>query len=286
VFSLGPMRIPKATAWLAGACLGVYVLQQLPGVGPWLRGGVYLTQGGARLDPGVAALVPSLVFTAGQVWRLATYVFIHGSPGHLLFNLITLWFCGLHLEPYLGTRRFLVYFAAGGIGAGLFSTFMWHSTIIGASGAVLALLAAFAWYFPHAQILLFFVIPVPARVFVLVAALMSVLFAVSGTGGNVAHLAHLGGILVGIACVKIDPAVQRWYAEFRARQDEELRRAAAEDRARDERFFRERIDPLLKKISDKGMDSLTRAEKKLLFSASRKHRGRFGNERIVPHDFK
>ncbi len=286
MLSAGPLRIPRVTAWIAGVTLGIYVLQQLPGTGPLLNGDLRLGADGLAVRPGIGALVPALVFLRGEVWRLASYMLLHGSPGHVLFNLIALWFCGLHLEPYLGPRRFLVYYVVGGVGAGLFSTFMWHSTIIGASGAVLALLAAFAWHFPHAQILVFFVIPVPARVFVAVAALISVLFAVSGTGGNIAHLTHLGGILVGLASVKLDPLVQRWYTEFQARQREEIQRNDAEKRARDSRYFEQQIDPLLKKISQHGMDSLSPAEKKRLFRASRKNRELFGRERVVPFDFR
>jgi len=272
--SSGPLRIPRVTAGLVLAALAVYVLQQLPVVGPWLAG--------AR---GVGPLVPQLVFAHGEVWRLVTYMFLHAGPAHLLFNLITLWFCGLYLEERLGPRRFTLLFFVGGVGAALLSAFMWRSSIVGASGAIFALLAATAWYFPNAQVLVLFVLPVPMRLFVVVAGAMSILFAISETGGNIAHLTHLAGILVGIAFVKFSDPVTRWIEGARERRRESAQRRSAELRARQDRFFRERVDPILKKVSEEGMESLTLGERRLLRAASRRNQGRWTGHYVVPRDF-
>jgi membrane associated rhomboid family serine protease len=285
MMSFGPVRIPRLTAGLVLVTLAVYVLQQLPLVGPFLEGGRTLAEGMLVGTPGIGPLVPRLVFAHGQVWRLITYMFLHAGPGHLLFNLITLWFCGLYLEEHLTSRRFAVLYFTGGVGAGLLSAFMWRSSIVGASGAIFALLAAIAWYFPNAQVLIMFVLPVPMRLFVIVAGVMSILFAISETGGNIAHLTHLAGILVGIAFVKFSGPVERWAEGVRLRHREAAQRRGAELRARQDRFFRERVDPILKKVSEEGMESLTVGERRLLHAASRRNRGRWTGHYPVPHDF-
>ena len=135
-------------------------------------------------------------------WQLVSYSFLHGSLWHLAFNMFGLWMFGSELERLWGARRYLIcYFssvlsgaltqllvagAIGGVGG----------PVIGASAGVFGLLLGFAMYFPYRTVVLLFPpIPMPARIFVLVYALVELTLGVTGTQAGVAHFAHLGGML-------------------------------------------------------------------------------------------
>jgi len=147
------------------------------------------------------AMIPHDTFLGLQLWRLVSYMFLHSQSMflHILFNMLILWWFGTELEDLWGGKKFLIFYFICGIGAGLFSLlyllnnpYVW---VIGASGAVLGILTAYAHYYPSRQVLLFFVIPVKMRTLVIGYALFSVFFSFS-PHGNVAHLTHLGGILI------------------------------------------------------------------------------------------
>jgi membrane associated rhomboid family serine protease len=187
------MGLPPAVFLLLMANLAVYVLQ-------------LLTRGLAGVDPLVAwfSFVPSLAINKLQVWRFVSYMFLHGPLFHLLFNMLGLWLFGSRLEQYWGTRTFTRYYFICGIGGallyGVFSLtgIAAYIPMVGASGAIYGILLAFGIAFPAAIIFVFF-IPMPARVAVIIFFLLSVTqgFGGGGRGGNVAHLAHLGGMVAG-----------------------------------------------------------------------------------------
>src|SRR4030043_597460 len=145
-------------------------------------------------------LVPILVWKKSFLWQLATYIFLHGGIGHILFNLLALWMFGGELENYWGSRKFLFYFFFCGIGAGLctviFTPFQ-MVPVIGASGAIYGILLAFGWLFPRRPIYIYFLFPIPAKYFVIIFGLIELYSSTQGTGGGVAHLTHLGGLLLG-----------------------------------------------------------------------------------------
>lgn len=137
-------------------------------------------------------------------WQLVTYSFLHGGFAHIFFNMFALYMFGGDIERLFGTRFFLAYYFVSVIAAGichLVVTSWMGATIyptVGASGGIYGLLLAFAVYFPHRQVLLIFPpIPMPARVFVAVFALIELGFGVTGTQSGVAHFAHLGGMAGG-----------------------------------------------------------------------------------------
>ncbi|TVP56172.1 MAG: rhomboid family intramembrane serine protease [Gemmatimonadales bacterium] len=133
-----------------------------------------------------------VVDIAQRPWGPITYMFLHGGLWHLAFNMIGLYFFGPRLEARLGGRHFLsLYFVAGLTGA-LFSLLTPFSLIIGASGAVLGVLFGFARYWPSERIYIMAILPMEARVLVIVFAVLSVGAGFMGIGG-VAHFAHLGG---------------------------------------------------------------------------------------------
>lgn len=165
--------------------------------------------------------------------QLLTYMFMHGGFEHLLFNMFALYMFGAVLEQFWGAKRFLIYYIVTGIGAGIVQQLFWtveyHSTIaaineaisnyplqalelieqkrsflnmpitVGASGSVFGLLLAFGWLFPETRLLLlFFPVPIKARIFVLIYGVAELLLGVAQfSGDSVAHFAHLGGMLFG-----------------------------------------------------------------------------------------
>jgi membrane associated rhomboid family serine protease len=167
-----------------------------------------------ELALGYLGLVPAALFH-GYVWQLVSYMFLHGSFMHILFNMLALWMFGSELEYEWGAKRFLQYYFVTGIGAGITNAvFQPHSTvpIVGASGAIYGLLLAFALHWPNRPILIWFLFPMPAKYFVIlfgaiefVSSLPSIVDQGRGHGSGIAHLAHLGGILFGLIFLWIVP---------------------------------------------------------------------------------
>jgi membrane associated rhomboid family serine protease len=150
----------------------------------------------------VLGLVPLLVWKEFYLWQLFTYIFLHGGVEHILFNLLALWMFGGELENYWGSKKFVFYFFFCGIGAGIctvvLSPFQWFP-VIGASGAIYGLLLAFGWLFPNRLIYIYFLFPIPAKYFVILYGFLEFIYASrGGTGGGIAHLTHLGGLLFGL----------------------------------------------------------------------------------------
>lgn len=138
-----------------------------------------------------------------EPYQLVTHMFLHGGIFHILFNMWALWLFGSVLEKIWGPKKFLIFYLVCGLAAGLAETFLVSGgPAIGASGAVMGLLGAFAYTFPNTQ---FYMIPFP---FPIKAKYMAAIFAafdlfggVAG-GDNVAHFAHLGGLAMGlILCI-------------------------------------------------------------------------------------
>jgi membrane associated rhomboid family serine protease len=148
-------------------------------------------------------------YTGFLPWQLVTYSFLHGNLLHLLFNMLGLFMFGSDVERLFGRRRFLVYYFASVVAAGIAQLVMSAVSggppypTIGASGGVFGILLAFGLYFPHRTILLIFPpIPMPARVFVFVYAAIELYLGVTGTQEGVAHFAHLGGMLGGFLLIR------------------------------------------------------------------------------------
>ncbi len=137
-------------------------------------------------------------------WQLVTYSFLHGSLTHIAFNMFGLYMFGSEAERLFGQRFFLIYYFASVIAAGIthlvITSFIGGPPIpvVGASGGVYGLLLAFGVYFPHRRVVLLIPpIPMKARTFVIVFAVVELVFGVTGTASGVAHFAHLGGMLGG-----------------------------------------------------------------------------------------
>jgi membrane associated rhomboid family serine protease len=157
-------------------------------------------------------ITPKFLFENYAVWGLVTYMFVHGGPMHLLFNMLTLYLMGVELERMWGSTYFTKFYFVCGIGAGVTQVLLgllpgslgnefYYTNTIGASGAIFGVLLAYALYFPNRPILMFFLFPVPAKYFVMILGALQLLLA-SGSGGGVAYTAHLGGIATGYLYLK------------------------------------------------------------------------------------
>ena len=139
-------------------------------------------------------------------YQFVTYLFLHGSFAHLFGNMFALWMFGRTLEYELGSRRFLIYYMVCGIGAAILQMLVaWltgdvYFSVIGASGAVMGLLLAFGVMHPNNMI---YVMPLPfpikAKWFVIGYAVLEIVLGSSGVNTGVAHFAHVGGMLWGLA---------------------------------------------------------------------------------------
>ena len=138
-------------------------------------------------------------------YQFVTYMFLHGGFGHLFFNMFALWMFGRTLEYEIGSKRFLTYYMVCGIGAALIqislATMLGEQMILlGASGAVMGLLLAFGLMHPNNMVLVFPIpFPIKAKWFVIGYAVLEIVLGSSGVSTGVAHFAHLGGMLWGLA---------------------------------------------------------------------------------------
>jgi membrane associated rhomboid family serine protease len=146
-----------------------------------------------------------------QPYQIATHMFTH-SPGeifHILFNMLVLWMFGRVLENVWGPKRFLLFYFICGVGAAVVHLLVQYITgdlnsAIGASGAIMGLMAAFAYLFPNTELYIMFLpIPVKAKWAVIGYVAIDLFSGLSGRGDNVAHFAHLGGALTGFIMVLI-----------------------------------------------------------------------------------
>ncbi|MGD1048358.1 MAG: rhomboid family intramembrane serine protease [Candidatus Krumholzibacteriaceae bacterium] len=156
-------------------------------------------------------LTPHVVLSKGYVWQLVTYMFLHGSPWHLILNMFIIWMFGTPLEGVWGSNRFLNYYVVCGLGGALLSfLFSFNTTVIGASAAGYGILLAYAILFPYSEIYVWGLFPVRARTLVIFMVVIEFVSGITG-GDGVAHFAHLGGMGTGFIYLKSDRWVRRLF---------------------------------------------------------------------------
>jgi len=234
------------------------------------------------------------VFTSGMVWQLFTFQLLHADELHIILNLLCLWFLGRYVEHILGTKRFLVAFFGTGVVGGLLQGALMTAFpssyglyVVGASAGVCGLLAIFAMLHRDADIRLFFVLPISAMALVYIQGGIDLFFTlVPSPRSNVAHPAHLGGLLAGVAFVRLgwhrdfqplpwEGAWERLRGALRSRGSRPSPRRAADSPPADDipveelttDFISSEVDPILDKISAHGIHSLTEREKTILDAA-------------------
>lgn len=218
-------------------------------------------------------------------WGFVTYMFLHGSFGHIFWNMLGLYFFGPVLESRLGPTNFLRLYLVSGIVGGLcwlvFTALPVGGVggLIGASGAVFGVQLGFAYFWPRQPILIWAIIPIEARWLVLIMTIVSLVMGVQG-GGNVAHFAHLGGFLGGLLYLRwLEARQQAPLREWQKRMRPSAPRIETATRAverwskirRDDlhEVNRGELDRILDKIGASGVASLTPSEREFLdrFSA-------------------
>ena len=232
-------------------------------------------------------------------YQFVTYMFMHGNFAHIFFNMFALWMFGNTLENAWGPKRFLIFYFVCGIGAGLtqelvqyiqLSDIIEHYqyvnlgnrsvtvdeylnmlTTVGASGAVYGILLAFGMMWPNSRIYIYFAIPIKAKWFVIIYGLLE-LFSGFSSVDNVAHFAHVGGMVFGLILILYWRYEAGWRPRFLKKKDFGNGRPKSDwdynkERADDDR----KTDEILDKISKGGYDSLTKEEKEFLFKQSKKN---------------
>jgi membrane associated rhomboid family serine protease len=245
------------------------------------------------------SFIPSLAIFGLQVWRFVTYMFLHGDFWHIGFNMFALWMFGSQIEARWGARNFLIYYFVCGLGGaivyGMFKLFGMEAftPMLGASAAVMGILLAYGMTFPNSIILFMFVIPMKAKYFVILLALID-LWSIPG-GGTVANLAHLGGMLAGFIFLKLTipslgggigigssggatgglgGAWKRYQTKRKMRVVRPEEKGSGGNgrthQAGPKSPEQTKIDVILDKISREGLQSLTDEEQEILRRAGRK----------------
>ena len=188
-------RFPTGLKWLLIVNLSIFVLSYI------------LRASRADLFLHNFALVPAQVVQTFAVWQLVTYMFLHVGIGQILWNMLALWMFGVELERLWGTGRFLRFYFVCGICAGLtviVAAYLFggvNSPTVGSSGAIYAILMAYALMFSDRTILFGFLIPIKAKYFVMIIGaivfLQSYTATIGGQSAGIQVLADLGGLLAG-----------------------------------------------------------------------------------------
>jgi len=179
---------------LIGINIVIYILQIFGGIGA------------QNIIIEYFALKPYSIINKLYLWQFVSYMFFHGNPAHILFNMYAVLIFGIPIEQEWGSRRFLFYYLFTGIGAGItifvinliFPGPGYYIPTIGASGAVFGLLLAFGIMYPDVELLLFFFIPIKAKYLVVLYGLLELFLELQGSVGNISHLGHLGGLFFGL----------------------------------------------------------------------------------------
>ena len=283
---MGPQRMYSLTVWVRRLLVANLL--------------VFLIQKTLLIDPKyVAAFAFDPMLAWQQPWTFLTYMFLHWNILHLLFNMLMLYVFGPSVEDRMGSRMFLLFYLLCGLGGAALSFLLtqWApvGTIVGASGAIMGVAVAFAWYWPNYPVFVFpLPDPIPAKWLITFLVGLDLALAWAGAltrgglGGGVAHLAHLGGVGAALVYLK----ALDWQATHRERRGgamaessvlvsqppranrsgavppsaKQTKRSAPDARAAAE------IDRVLDKINATGMDSLTPAERKFLTEISRRKR--------------
>jgi len=286
-------RMTRAVQWLLALNIGVYFLQ----LTLFSPDAVFST---LALDP---ARFPR------SWWTIVTYMFVHAWLAHLAFNMFTLWMFGPRVEHAWGTRAFVQFYLWCGLGGAVAHLlFAQNSAVIGASGAISGVLVAYALHWPDDEVYLFGVIPMKSRWLIAAMIAMNIIFALSPSSG-IDWTAHVGGMVFGWLFLKLYSLggldrVRGWVSSVPDESEEmpravPRRRSSMRDRGRsvDEVVARSnavvlrerkplqhapkqetpqeyatRVNQVLDKISQQGIGSLSRDERRLLEDMSRKLR--------------
>jgi membrane associated rhomboid family serine protease len=230
---------------------------------------VYLLQRTLEPVTSLLALVPAALLV--RPWTIITYMFAHSTFGltHILFNMFALYIFGPRVEARLGSAHFIRMYLIAGISGGLLSLFFTpYAAIVGASGAVFGVQLAFAMFYPRDKILIWGIIPVEARVLVILMTLITLYGGFSG-GSGVAHFAHLGGYIGAFIYLKWaekrSPSKQ-WQAKVAGPPPKTIPVGdwRSVNLSMVHEVNRDEVQRILQKLEEKGEGSLTAQERVFL----------------------
>jgi len=215
-------------------------------------------------------LIPAKFFSEfpNLIYQPFTYMFLHGGFGHIFFNMFALWMFGTEIEWSWGSRRFARFYVAAGL-AGAFLTMMISSSqpypVIGASAAIYGVLVAYWIMFPNRLLYIYFLFPVKVKYAIPGMMILGFLF----SAGNIAHWAHAGGALFALTYMKLD---WRWIRLGRKFKDLRYQRQSAklEKNRQKAQDIMKRVDAILDKINEVGIENISKADRKFLEEASSK----------------
>ncbi|MEY4602864.1 MAG: hypothetical protein RIT43_156 [Bacteroidota bacterium] len=243
----------------------------------------------------LVSLHPQLDYLIIRPWGIFTSIFVHFDFIHLIMNMLFLYFAGQMFESFFGTKRLIYTYILGGLTGSILEVLAHlifpvvsasQASVVGASGAIMAIFTALAFYRPNLKVHLFGILPVPM---IVLAAffILSDLFDLGKSDGT-AHFAHLGGVLFGALSIqglhsngnivtRIISLVENLSTRFRGGSRLKVKKGGAtrgpefktdEDYNQEKKQRQEKIDAILDKISKSGYDSLTKEEKDFLFNQS------------------
>ena len=234
-------------------------------------------------DGGPLAMEPIPVFQHYEVWRLLTAAFCHSTDNiwHIILNMLFFWWFGRELEKLYGSREFLVFYLV----AAVFSSLVWGlgswlnppppERMIGASGAVMAVVVLYTLYYPRQRVYVWGIVPMEMWVMMLLYLGAQAYGLLSPGSSHVAYLAHLAGAGYGLIYKWGDLRVTRLFSRRWTRP--RLRVVAPEPVPHDpplDEGLEHRMDEVLAKIAREGQGSLNAEEREILAQASRRLRNR------------
>jgi membrane associated rhomboid family serine protease len=227
------------------------------------------------------------------LWQPLTFQFLHGGVWHLVLNLLGIYFFGRVVEDRLGRAAFLKLYLLSGVVGGLFQALLglvferFGGQVVGASAGVFGLIAASSLMEPDGIILVSFILPIRAKYFLIIITALAVFFVFFPGQDNIAHAAHLGGIIAGLAYLRWGALAENLFrvqrpVRIRFRPRELIKVQGSKDspwkrgkeRSTDDlpagEFISREVDPILDKISAHGIQSLTPRERQILEAARAK----------------
>ncbi|MBL7215455.1 MAG: rhomboid family intramembrane serine protease [Phycisphaerae bacterium] len=246
--------IPPVVKWLLISNFAIFIFANLvPKIGDYIY---YF-----------GAVHPSNANNILQVWRVITYQFLHAGLGHIIFNLIVLYFMGPFVERSWGSKAFLKFYLICGAAGGVVYTLLVllkvlpAGMMVGASGGIYGLMAALAVMYPQMKVLLWGIIPMTMVRLVILLVIVSLLTITFGknVGGEAAHLT---GLAAGFIYVKYKPLLTRWRME--------RRKGDWSQKMQQQIRFQQEVDRILEKVHQQGINSLSDKEKRILREATQR----------------
>jgi membrane associated rhomboid family serine protease len=249
-FGFGPGAISPFIKAMLGINLLMFVLQQLF---PQVTASLALDF--RRFGPEF----PNLIY------QLFTYMFLHGGFLHIFFNMLMLWMFGTEIELTWGSRAFGRFYLMAGLAGGVLALIfpLGAGSVVGASGAIWGVFIAYWLMYPNRMLYLYFMFPVKVKYAIPGLLLLSILIG----SGRVAHAAHVGGALFGLLYLKMD---WQWIRFGRSLKNLRSRRQEAKliKRRQEATEVMKRVDAILDKINEVGIENLSESDRKFLEEAS------------------